>query len=225
VTWAQRTGTVLFTLGLPDVQDASVTLSATKLSFSGKSNGKAYASELEFFAPLDEKAAESKYEVKPRGVTFHIQKAEESWWPRLLADKSKEKNQVSIDWSKFKDEDEAEGGFGAAETGFGGGAQGFGGGEDEDDGGMGGMGGMMGGMGGMGGMMGGGGAGGMDMAKLMAMMGKQGGGAGGMGGMNFGGGEGGEGDDADEDDEGEGEGGDGGDLPDLAPEPPAEGPA
>ena len=220
MTWAQRKGTVLFTLGLPDVQDASVTLTASKLSFSGKSNGKAYASELEFFAPLDEKAAESKYEVKPRGVTFHIQKAEESWWPRLLADKSKEKNQVSIDWSKFKDEDEAEGGFGAAETGFGGGAQGFGGGEDEDDGGMGGM------MGGMGGMMGGGGAGGMDMAKLMAMMGKQGGGAGGMGGMNFGGGEGGEGDDADEDDEGEGgEGGDGGDLPDLAPEPPAEGPA
>ena len=69
MTWAQRKGTVLFTLGLPDVQDASVTLTATKLSFSGKSNGKAYASELEFFAPLNEADAESKFEVKPRGVS------------------------------------------------------------------------------------------------------------------------------------------------------------
>lgn len=116
ITWAQRKGTVLFTIVLPDVVDSSVKLSEQKLSFSGKSNGKSYASELEFFAPLNEADAESKFEVKPRGVTFHILKKEESWWPRLLADKAKEKNQVSIDWARFKDEDEAEGGFGAADT-------------------------------------------------------------------------------------------------------------
>ncbi len=36
-----------------------------------------------------------------------------SFWPRLLKDKLKEKNQVQIDWSRYADEDEAEekGGF------------------------------------------------------------------------------------------------------------------
>jgi len=74
---------------------------------------------------------ESKFEVKPRCIQFHINKKEgDVWWPRLLKDKVKEKNQVQVDWSRYVDEDEAEGkGFGDMQ--FGGGAQGFGG-EDFD---------------------------------------------------------------------------------------------
>jgi len=77
-------------------------------------------------------------------VRFLVHKKEEGWWPRLLKDKAKEKNQVKIDWSRYKDEDEAEGGFSAAEGGFGGDASGFGGDDMSGMGGMGGMGGMMG---------------------------------------------------------------------------------
>jgi len=67
---------------------------------------------------------------------------QEEFWPRLLKDKAKEKNQVKIDWDRYVDEDEEEdaGGFdmSALDGGMG----------------MGGMGGMpgMGGMGDMGGM-------------------------------------------------------------------------
>jgi hypothetical protein len=72
----------------------------------------------------------SKYEVKPRNIQFHIVKKdkEADWWPRLLKDKSKEKNQVAIDWSRYVDEDEAKGGFDMGQ--FGSGASGFGGDED-----------------------------------------------------------------------------------------------
>lgn len=158
-----------------------------------------------------------KFDIKPRSIQFHVMKADKDaeFWPRLLKDKSKEKGQVTIDWSRYVDEDEEKEGFDTSQ--FGPGAMNFGG---EDDmggmmGGMGGMpgmggmgGGMMGGMGGgmMGGMPGGmgGGMGGMDIQALMAQLGK-GGGMGGMGGGmgDFGEGEGGEGDSDD-------------DLPDLA---------
>ena len=40
-------------------------------------------------------------------------RADDAFWPRMLKDKLKEKNQVQIDWSRYVDEDEAEekGGF------------------------------------------------------------------------------------------------------------------
>ena len=37
--------------------------------------------------------------------------AEDSFWPRLLLDKTKEKTNVSVDWNKYVDEDEADGDF------------------------------------------------------------------------------------------------------------------
>lgn len=59
---------------------------------------------------------ETKYGVRPRNVQFHITKKdkEADWWPRLLKDKTKEKNQVKTDWSRFVDEDEEDGGFDTA---------------------------------------------------------------------------------------------------------------
>lgn len=36
---------------------------------------------------------------------------EEEFWPRLLEDKVKEKTNVKIDWDKYVDEDDADGGF------------------------------------------------------------------------------------------------------------------
>jgi hypothetical protein len=74
----------------------------------------------------------SKWDIKPRSIQFHIIKAApaegaeatEERWPRLLADKAKEKGQVTIDWARYVDEDEEKGGFDMSSFG---GAQGFGG--------------------------------------------------------------------------------------------------
>ena len=92
---------------------------------------------------------------------------EEEFWPRLLEDKTLEKNQVKIDWDRYVDEDEEDeaGGFdtSALEGGMGmGGMPGM-----EGMGGMPGMGGM-GGMPGMEGMGGMPGMGGMDMEALVS---------------------------------------------------------
>jgi hypothetical protein len=64
---------------------------------------------------------------------MHVMKKnkEEEFWPRLLEDKHLEKNQVTVDWSRYVDEDEEdeEGGFdtSALEGGMGMGGGGFGG--------------------------------------------------------------------------------------------------
>jgi hypothetical protein len=118
-------------------------------ALQGKSGGQDYTVDIEFYKEVS--ASGSTYKVLPRSVQMHIiKKKEESaeFWPRLLKDKEKEKNQVKIDWDRYVDEDEQDGGFDTSAL----------------DGGMdfGGMGG--GGMGGMDfGGMGGGGMGGMDM--------------------------------------------------------------
>ena len=106
----------------------------------GKSGGKDYEVDIEFFKAVDASAKGSTYKVLPRNVQMHIMKKEddkEEFWPRLLADKAKEKNQVQVDWDRYVDEDEEDGGFDTSAL----------------EGGMG-LGGMpgMGGMGGMGGM-------------------------------------------------------------------------
>lgn len=176
-----------------DVKDESINLKDDTLTFKGTSEGKEYTIDIEFFKDVD--AEGSTYKTLPRSVQMHIMKKESDgeFWPRLLKDKTKEKNQVKIDWDRYVDEDE-EGEAGGFDT-------------SALDGGMG-MGGMpgMGGMGGMGmpGMGGMGGMGGMDMEALMAQMG-------GMGGMPDGG-------DFGDDDDGEAdEGDDDDDLDDMPP--------
>ncbi|KAL7480859.1 hypothetical protein ACHAW6_006526 [Cyclotella cf. meneghiniana] len=148
-----------------DVKDESINLQNTTLKFKGNSEGRDYEVDIEFFKPVD--AQGSTYKVLPRSVQMHVMKKkadegeDDEFWPRLLKDKALEKNQVKIDWDRYVDEDEEDGGFdtSALEGGMG----------------MGGMGDMMGGMGGLGGM---GGMGGMDMDALMKQMGDMGGGRG-----------------------------------------------
>jgi hypothetical protein len=127
--------------------DESITLTDDALKFQGKSSGKEYTVDIEFLKPVDSSASESIYKVQPRGVHFLLMKkdTEEEFWPRLLKDKAKEKNQVKIDWDRYVDEDEEDEGFDTS---------GLEGGQN-----------MMGGMPGMGGM--GGMGGGMDIEALM----------------------------------------------------------
>eukprot|EP00903_Cladosiphon_okamuranus_P011321 g10672.t1 len=185
VKWAQRADSIYLTLDLPDVKDEQLKLTKDMLSFSGTSNDKKYALELEFLHNVN--SEKSTWKVLPRSIQMHIMKEAEDdvFWERLLKDKSLEKTNVKIDWNKFVDEDEEEGGEGFDMSALDGGSQ-FGG------GGMPGMGGMGGGMGG----------GGMPPGMEGIM------GAGGMGGI--GGGE----DYDDEDDDAEADSDDEG-LPDL----------
>lgn len=82
---------------------------------SGASNGQQYEVTLEFFKEVDVDAKESIWAKNDRNLLFHIVKKdkESEFWPRLLADKLKEKTNVHVDWSKYVDEDEEEeqGGF------------------------------------------------------------------------------------------------------------------
>ena len=137
--------------------EENIELTDTNLNFTGKSNGEDYEVHIEFFKNVKSTDAESKYKVAPRSIQFYVlkEKEEDEFWPRLLKDKLKEKNQVKIDWDRYVDEDEEEGEGGFDTSGM--------------DGSM--------GMGGMGGGM----PPGMDMESLMKQMGNMGGDMSGLG--------------------------------------------
>jgi prostaglandin-E synthase len=89
-----------------------VDLADETLKFRGKSESKEYEVDIAFFKPVDAKG--STYKVLPRSVIMHVMKKdkeEDEFWPRLLKDKALEKNQVKIDWDRYVDEDEEDGGF------------------------------------------------------------------------------------------------------------------
>jgi len=102
------------TIALPDVKDESIVLTDSALQFKGTSNGKVYQVQIEFLKGVDSKG--STYKVLPRNIQMHVLKSHEDsdgFWPRLLKDKTLEKNQVMVDWDRYVDEDEEQdkGGF------------------------------------------------------------------------------------------------------------------
>jgi hypothetical protein len=176
---------VFITIDILDAEKTDISLTDEgKLAFSAESHGQKYGFDMELFNGINK--AESGWNLKGRNVSFRLAKKDddqEEYWPRLFKDKTKNQK-VTIDWSKWVDEDEQDE---APEMPQEDGMQGFGG-----QGGMPGMGGA-GGAGGMdmaamqqmmAGMGGAGGAGGMDMASMMAGMGGAGG-PGGAGGMDM----------------------------------------
>lgn len=170
---------VWLTVELVDCEKEEIDLTPEgTFTFKAESAGNKYGFVLELFKPINKEG--SSWSLKGRNPVFSIAKTDddqEEYWPRLQ--KVHIKNpKLTIDWSKWVDEDEANDAPELAGQDM----QGFGG--QGGMPGMGGMGGMPGmeGMGGMGGMPGMGGAGGMDMEALQKMMGQMGG-AGGMPGM------------------------------------------
>lgn len=114
-----------------DIKDESIQLADEGLNFTGTSGDKSYSLSIKFFKPVDSKAEGSTYKVLPRSVQMHVMKKnkEEDFWPRLLEDKNLEKNQVTVDWERYVDEDdeEEEGGFDTSALEGGRGMGGFGG--------------------------------------------------------------------------------------------------
>jgi hypothetical protein len=80
------------------VKDASIILADETLTFKGRSENKEYELSIEFLNPVD--SAGSTYKVLPRSVQMHVMKKSKDdddskgFWPRLLKDKTLEKNQV-----------------------------------------------------------------------------------------------------------------------------------
>lgn len=151
VKWAQRKDSLYITIGLPDVKDHKIDVTDTSLSFSGTSNSVPYAANLEFFEKIDATVEGSLWNVLPSSIQIKLMKKDkvnEEFWPRLLKDKVLEKNNVTIDWDRYVDEDEGDEDFDMNSMA---GGQGFGG-------------------TGMPGMDGSGGTGAMDIQNMLAQM-------------------------------------------------------
>lgn len=112
VLWAQRADQLLLTIDIEDCKEPTIDLQKDKLHFKGKSdsiqsdaNHNEHEVTIEFYKPV--KVEESKHVVKARGIEFIIYKEENSWWPRLLKDSTKQ-HWLKIDFPKWKDEDDSD---------------------------------------------------------------------------------------------------------------------
>lgn len=82
---------------------------------------------MDLWGEVDPEDEESKYDVTPREIVFHIMKKdkEADHWPYLLKDKSISKAHCAADWDRYMDQDDEEeagaGGAGFDMSQFGGG--------------------------------------------------------------------------------------------------------
>merc|ERR1711936_712787 len=107
-TWAQRPKHIIFTVCLTDVKEPTIKVEKNKMYFKGLGGTemKEHEVELEFFKEIDPE--KSKYVVRPREVSFVLEKVEEGpYWDRLLAAKVKQP-WLRIDFKNWKDEDDDE---------------------------------------------------------------------------------------------------------------------
>ena len=77
-----------------------------KLTFKSQAHGQKFGFEMDLFKGIN--LAASGWSLKGRNIIFTITKKDddqEEYWPRLTKDKVKN-SKISIDWSKWVDEDE-----------------------------------------------------------------------------------------------------------------------
>ena len=176
VLWAERPDVVLVTFQVQDATDVDIKLLEKSIEFSCKSDGKEYVTKLELKGEIVPE--ESSQAVKPRQIEMKLKKKDEEagYWEGLVA---KKQMHVKVDWTRWVDEDEANGAGDLGDFGAGGMPGGMPGGMGgmPGMGGMGGMPGMEGMMGGMGGMNLGGGGDPEQIQQMLASMGGAGMGA------------------------------------------------
>jgi prostaglandin-E synthase len=111
IKWAQRSDFLYVTIVLHGVSKESVIFNETEMHFKGttQKDGKYYEANIEFYKPIVPE--ESVYIVHPLSVEMIVKKSkeksgsDEGFWPHLLKDKSLERNEVTIDWNHYVDED------------------------------------------------------------------------------------------------------------------------
>jgi len=132
--WAQDKEKVYVTVEVPSAKDVKCDFATDSIKFSATSGLDSYS----FEAPLADSTdpVGCTYGVTARAVEVVIKKEKKgTWWQQLLKDKNAFKTKCSIDWSRWKDEDDEEeegfrnfgmpGGFGGMPGGFGGMPGGF----------------------------------------------------------------------------------------------------
>ncbi|XP_057743454.1 uncharacterized protein OsI_027940-like [Arachis stenosperma] len=118
VKWAQRLDKVYITVQLPDSKNAKVDLTPDgTFTFSATAGAEdhLYDLKLDLFDKVN--VEESKINVGVRGIFCVVEKAEKGWWKRLLRGKGKPPHYVKVDWDKWVDEDDDDGGLGDLDLG------------------------------------------------------------------------------------------------------------
>jgi len=116
VLWAQRADRILVSIQLEEVTDENISVNAGKLTFSGKSRGNDYEVDLVFNDGIIPE--ESKQRKGGREYYFDLKKRDPGpYWPRLLKDTVKRQN-IKIDFSRWKDEDDTEDEDGGSPGGY-----------------------------------------------------------------------------------------------------------
>jgi len=103
--WAQHPKHILLTIGLTDVKDPVIKVESNKLYFKGVGGTemKEHEVEMEFFKNIN--VEKSRYAVRPREVSFILEKEEEGpYWDRLLTTKLKQP-WLRVDFKNWRDED------------------------------------------------------------------------------------------------------------------------
>eukprot|EP00884_Botryococcus_braunii_P000847 jgi/Botrbrau1/10763/Bobra.180_2s0028.1 len=114
--WAQSADKLYATIDVQDCKAPKIELTNDekgehgKLVFRGEGAGAShshekdlYALDLTFCSAID--PDDTKIALNDRSIILVIQKKEDGFWPRLLADKQKFSN-IQVDWDKWVDEDE-----------------------------------------------------------------------------------------------------------------------
>ncbi|CAN1132275.1 Co-chaperone protein p23-2 [Linum perenne] len=106
VLWAQKSGKVYLTIALPDAKDVSVKCEAQGLfTFSARGvHDESFELSLHLYAPILPETCKTK--VGLRNIICSIQKAEKTWWKRLLKSGGKPAPYIKVDWNKWIDEDD-----------------------------------------------------------------------------------------------------------------------
>lgn len=107
VLWAQHHDKIFITLEVFGVKDEVINITPDRLIFQGtrSTDNAKFAVDLEFYAPINIESSQKN--VNPRNVAFVLQKEDDtqSYWPRLVKE-AKKLHYISIDFSKWIDEDE-----------------------------------------------------------------------------------------------------------------------
>ena len=90
-----------------DIANEKIDLTANQLKFTGSSGEKKYEANIELFA--DVVTEDSKWTKTGFHLLFVLSKKDQNgeFWPRLTKDKVKNQY-ITVDWSKWVDEDEEE---------------------------------------------------------------------------------------------------------------------
>ncbi|KAF2314994.1 hypothetical protein GH714_037476 [Hevea brasiliensis] len=113
VKWAQRVDKVFITVLLPDAKNAKVNLEPEGVfTFSASAGAEDHLYELKLELHDKVNVEESKINIGVRSIFCILEKAEKGWWKKLFRGDGKPPHYLKVDWDKWVDEDEDDGGLG-----------------------------------------------------------------------------------------------------------------